>query len=294
MPAFVTPLDKNGKVNIHAVQALMDDNYARGVHGFYVCGGTGEGPLLNVQQRKAMIDAAVETGSGRGKIIIHTGSINSMDALELTRHAAKVGADGVSSVPPSFYFKYDLKETVDFYKELADNAAGLPLIVYANTQTGAGVDVNAMMAELLKIDNICGIKDTRGSYFSMWDLKQLNGGDINVINGPDEMLISGLMAGADSGIGSTYSQMPELFVQLYQQFLAGDIAGAQATQDKINKIIKVMIGWASGNIIRVIKASLNLSGFNVGDAVYPAQPLSGEMLARFKVEMEAAGYVFSR
>ena len=60
MPALITPLDKNGKVNVRAVKELMDDNYAKGVHGFYVTGGTGEGPLLSADQRKAMTDAAIE------------------------------------------------------------------------------------------------------------------------------------------------------------------------------------------------------------------------------------------
>lgn len=293
LPALITPLDRNGRVNRNCVKALMDHCYAAGVDGFYITGGTGEGPLLSAARRREMAEAAVEANAGRGKIIIHTGSINSEEALELTRHAARAGADGVSSVPPSFYFRYNLAETIDFYKRMAGES-GLPLLIYASSQAGTGnIDINAMMAELLKIETVCGAKDTRGSYYAMWELKQLNNGDINVINGPDEMLLGGLAAGADGGIGSTYALMPEKFVRLYRLFRAGDLAGARAVQNEMNRIISVMIRWADGNIIRACKESLKLSGFDAGNALYPAQSYPPEKLARFKAEMEAAGYRYN-
>ena len=291
MPALITPLDKNGKVNVRAVKELMDDNYAKGVHGFYVTGGTGEGPLLSVDQRKAMTDAAIEASAGRGKIIIHTGSITGTEAIELSRYAHEAGADGISSVPPSFYFKFNFEETVDYYKAMAD-VTDKPVLVYASRQVGGGCEVNALMAELLKIDNICGAKDTRGDYYAMWQLKQLNNGDVNIINGPDEMLLAGLMFGADGGIGSTYGFIPEKYFKLYSLFKAGDLAGAKAAQHEINTIISVLIKWADGNILRALKAVFELNGFEAGKAVWPARSYDAETLARFKAEMEDAGYCF--
>lgn len=149
-----------------------------------------------------------------------------------------------------------------------------------------------MVEELLKVENIVGAKDTRGNYYKMWELKQLNGGDVNVINGPDESLLCGLMTGADGGIGATYNLMPELFVELFTAFQEGDLKHAGETQRRLNRIISVLIRWADGNIIRAIKESLRLSGYDVGCAVYPALEYSREKLAAFKREMEAAGYVY--
>ena len=93
-----------------------------------------------------------------------------------------------------FYFRYTLSETFDYYKSLADRTSR-PVLVYANPQTATGMDINAVVAELLKIENVCGVKDTRANYYQLWRLKQLEGGDINVINGPDESLLCGLMMG---------------------------------------------------------------------------------------------------
>lgn len=292
MPALVTPLDNAGKVKVEVVKQLVDYQLKKGVHGFYVLGGTGEGVLLTLEQRQAMAEAAVCANAGRGKVIIHTGSIHGRETLELTRHAQAIGADGVSSVLPSLYFGYTFEEIVGFYKDMAANT-DLPILLYA-TNNGNGLDVNQMVAELLKVENIVGVKDTRANYFKMWELKQLNGGDVNVINGPDESLLCGLTMGADGGIGSTYNLMPELFVELFAAFKQGDIKQAQAVQCRLNRVIGVLIRWSEGNIIRPIKESLRLSGFGVGAAAYPAQEYSREKLARFKAEMEAAGYVYPK
>ena len=292
LPALVTPLDKKGRVKAETVKKLVDDQLAAGVDGFYVVGGTGEGVLLSVDQREAMAEAAVAANAGRGKVIVHTGSINSGEVMELTRHATKIGADGISSILPSVYFGYSMEETIDFYKQLAANT-NLPVIVYAN-HTGNNIDINKMIDRLMAVENIAGAKDTRNHYFLMWQLKRLNGGNINVINGPDESLLCGLTMGADGGIGCNYNLMPELFVALYRKFLANDLAGAQAVQDRINRVISVTVGWSGGNIIRPVKASLRLSGYDVGSAVYPASDYSDEELKAFKRAMEEAGYVYSR
>ena len=293
MPAIITPLDENGKVNAKAVKELVEYYCSKGVNGYYVTGGTGEGPLLSAAQRMAMTDAIIEANAGRGKVIVHTGSIDGREALELSRYAHNAGADGISSVPPSFYFKFNFDETVDYYKAMAD-CTDKPVLVYASQQIGAGAEVNGLMAELLKIDNICGAKDTRGNYYAMWQLKQLNNGDINVINGPDEMLLAGLMFGADGGIGSTYGLIPEKFVKLYNLFKAGDLVGAKAAQHEINTIISVLIKWADGDILRALKAALELDGFEAGKAVWPARSYDAVTLARFKAEMEATGYRFKK
>ena len=180
-PALPTPLTANGEVDTDSACRLMCDELAQGVRGFYVAGGTGEGVLLNTAQRKAIAQTAVECCHGRAQVIIHTGSINVDEALELTRHAAEIGADAVSSILPSIYFTCSTDEIVDYYKALA-KAADLPLLIYANT-SGSGGDILSITSRLLnETDNVIGVKDTRANYYHMWLLKQLNGGDINVIN----------------------------------------------------------------------------------------------------------------
>jgi hypothetical protein len=179
----------------------------------------------------AQLDATnikVEPKNKRGKVIVHTGAINSKEVIELTKFATAAGADGISSILPSIYFQYNFNEIVRFYSDIAANT-DLPILIYAN-HTGNGVNMTQLLKELLKIDNIVGAKDTRSNYYALWDLKQLNNGDVNIINGPDESLLCGLAMGADGGIGATYGAMPELFVGIYREFKAGNIKKAQELQ----------------------------------------------------------------
>ena len=290
MPALITPLDAAGKVKKAVVKTLVDRYLDAGVDGFYSVGGTGEGVLLTIDQRKAMAEAAIEANAGRGKVIVHTGAINSLEVLELTRFATAAGADGISSIMPSIYFKYNFKETLRFYSDIAKNT-DLPILIYAN-HTGAGINMNELMAELLKIDNICGAKDTRSSNFAMWQLKQLNGGDINVINGPDEALLCGLCMGADGGIGATYGVMPELFVGIYRAYKAGDIAKAQQLQYQANKVIKVLLDFAEGSVVKPVKELLRINGIDAGYDVYPADEYTPERTKALTEALKRAGYEF--
>lgn len=288
MPALITPLDAAGKVKKAVVKTLVDRYLDAGVDGFYSVGGTGEGVLLTLDQRKAMAEAAIEANAGRGKVIVHTGAINSLEVLELTRFATAAGADGISSIMPSIYFKYNFKETLRFYSDIAKNT-DLPILIYAN-HTGAGINMNELMAELLKIDNICGAKDTRSSNFAMWQLKQLNGGDINVINGPDESLLCGLCMGADGGIGGTYSAMPELFVALYRAFKAGELDKARELQCRVNRIIQTILSFSESSCIAPMKELLKIKGIDTGAPTYPAVDFSAERKKAFIDALTEAGY----
>ncbi|MBO7742080.1 MAG: dihydrodipicolinate synthase family protein, partial [Victivallales bacterium] len=106
MPAMITPIDANGKVVEECVNRMVEDQLAAGVTGFYVTGGTGEGVLITKEQRFAMVEAVVKANRGRGKVIVHTGSINADEGIELTRQATAAGADGISSILPNIYFSF--------------------------------------------------------------------------------------------------------------------------------------------------------------------------------------------
>ena len=288
MPALITPLDEKGNVKVDTVKTLVDYYLDCGVDGFYSVGGTGEGVLLTLDQRKAMAEAAIQANAKRGKVIVHTGAINSLEVLELTRFATAAGADGISSVLPSIYFQYNFDEIVRFYSDIAANT-DLPILIYAN-HTGNGVNMTKLLERLLEIDNIVGAKDTRANYYAMWDLKQLNNGDVNIINGPDESLLCGLTMGADGGIGATYGAMPELFVGIYREFMAGNNLRARELQYQANKIIKTMLKHAGGCVIKPLKEMLRINGIDAGVDVYPAEGFTAERSKALVNDLDAVGY----
>lgn len=284
-PAIVTPLTNDFKINKMAIKQMLDYNYENGADGFYICGSTGEGPVLTTSRRKKFAEAVIEYDKGRGAIINHVGAASFEDSLALAHHAADIGCDAVSSVVPNFYFKHNENEVVEYYKRLAD-AAGIPVIAYAQGLLG-DIDVVSLMEKLMKVDNIIGVKFTLLNFYDMSRIKSLCNGDINVINGPDEMLICGLTMGADAGIGSTYNVMCREFKKLYNAFAQGNFEEARQQQFKINKVIEIIIKYG---VIRTVKHMLSYVDINAGDACLPAAALSDKEKENIKAELNSIGY----
>lgn len=284
MPALVSHFKNDGTVLKESIKANMDRNYNQGARGFYICGSTGEGPVITKEMRKEIAETVVEHSNGRGLIVNHIGAAATKDAFELARHAKECGCDAVSSVVPNFYFKHNDDEIIDFYKRVADESE-LPVIAYV--QNLLTTDSVNLMKRLIEVAGVIGCKFTLTDFYSMRRIKELNGGDINVINGPDEMLICGLSMGADAGIGSTYNLMCGEYVKLRNQFLAGDIEAARQTQYKVNKVTEILIRY---NVSRAVKYILSLDGIEAGEMAYPLSPLTEEQKVMLVKELTDVGF----
>lgn len=290
MPALITPFDKDGHVKRDTVRALMDWHLAAGMKGFYICGSTGEGPALPAFTRMEMAEVAVENAKGRGVVIDHVGAPNIWDAIALTEHATKTGVDAISSLAPTYSFKYTEDELFEYYKTIAGHT-DKPVLVYATAAMGIA-NFPRLMAKLIEIPNVIGVKFTIRDYFELRKTKEVNGGDINLINGPDETLLCGLVMGADGGIGTTYNLMPEWYVALYEAFVAGDIKAAQSYQYKVNHVTDALIRHSKIGAIRATKAALELKGFDAGNAVYPSHVFTAAEKDALKQELEQLGIEF--
>ena len=288
MPALVTPFDGEGRLLADAARGIMDWELQRGVNGFYINGATGEGLFLPEDTRNVLAELAVTVCRGRGVVIDHVGAVDPASAIRLARRAGQIGCDAISSLVPNYIASYTDDQILDYYKRLAD-ASSLPVLVYC---TGLLKSSPVEFIEkAIRIDGVIGTKFTMFNYYHMHQITELNGGDITVINGPDEMLICGLTMGADGGIGSTYNIMPEKYIDLYTRFRAGDFEGARAKQFEINKIISVLLAYGC---IPAIKEVFNIMGFGVGSVAYPGRTFDASSRAQLADELEKAGYSVSR
>lgn len=267
MPALVTPLDNNGNINKKALGELIDWQLSCGVSGFYICGSTGEGLLLEPKQRMDMLEYTLEAVNGRASVIDHIGDVDLKSTIELAKHAEKAGAAAISSIPP-IYFAYSDDDVFEFYRAVTD-ACSLPMLMYG--YPGARSISIDLVKRLMGIENIVGMKWTYNDYYGMERAKSINCGNINIINGPDESLIAGLAVGADAGIGTTYNIMPGMFVKLYNAFHSGDVVRARALQHWINNVISELLKY---NVIATTKAVLCHLGYDVGECVKPIKHLT--------------------
>lgn len=285
MSAFVSCIDENENVNEQAMRKLMQWHLKEGLSGFYLTGGTGEGPVLQKETRMEIAEIARDEVKNGASLIAHVGAIDLTTAVELARHAGQIGLDAISSVPP-FFFEYGEREIADYYKALSD-ASGLPILMYASPMSGIEITWD-MVDRLMDVPNMIGLKWTSYDYFTMHRIKELRGGNINVINGPDECLLCGLAMGADGGIGATYNVMPRLFSQIYNSFRAGDLDTARAVQYKANKLIAILLKFG---VVCGVKDILTMLGYDCGYQVYPQKRFTDEECAAFRAELETIHYM---
>lgn len=284
LPALITPIREDGTFLRRAAEEVIDYELRSPITGFYINGATGEGPVLSEKTRMEMAETAVEKLRGRGHIINHIGAPDTNAAFRLAKHAAEIGCDAISSVLPNFYFKYTTPQILDYYKRIAD-VSGLPIVVYANGLMNQNpVD---FMREVMKIDGVIGVKYTIFDYYDMHRITELNGGNINVLNGPDEMLLCGLVMGADGGIGTTYNIMPGWFCELYDSYRAGQLEKAREVQFRINRVIEIIRRYPTS--IPAVKEIFRYRGIDAGQAAYPARVYTAEESAALRRELQEAG-----
>lgn len=285
--AIFSVYDENLNVKKDTVYKMVDYQLNNSLDGFYVGGNTGECTTLPAKTRKQMLDAVVEANDGRGKIMAHIGAGHFDEVMDLLEHANEKKIDAIASLPPSLQSYYGHNETIEYYKALAKNSK-YPVYAYVTPVTMQHSELYSFTKELSEIDNIAGLKVTIPDYFRFSLINQIDGGRLNNLNGPDEMLIAGLSIGADGGIGTTYNVLPKVVSNIYSNFKKGDMKTALSYQLKLNNYIKTMFDL--GVNIGVWKASLGLLGFDMGYTVFPATPVSEEKISKMKSALEKIGF----
>lgn len=287
MPALVSPLNTDETVNLSVLRQLVEHFLKKGANGFYLAGATGEGLALNPNERRKLAECAVEAVGGRVPCIVQVASTDFGEAVRLAKHAERIGASAISSTPPIF-FRYDEDDVYNYYKALSD-AVHIPIMIYNSPLAGFPISP-AFAARMFEIDCVTSIKWTSSDYFGLMQLKQLTCGEMDIMNGPDEMLLMGLSAGADGGIGTTYNFMLTHFLSVYRAFCSNDMEKAQEYQNKITAIIGALRSVKGCPSIPASKALLEEAGFAVGDAAFPMKKLSEEKKKELVSTLTAAGW----
>ena len=265
LPAVVTPFDDGERFDAAAFERLLERLYAQGVHGVYACGSTGEGLLQSVGQRKQIAELAVRCSPKGKQVILHVGANNTRDAVELTRHAARIGVHAVSSLPPAG--GYSFAEIRAYYQAIAA-VSDVPVLVYYFPEICPTVSSTEEILELCQIPNVVGLKFTD---FDLYKMSILRRHGHVVFNGRDEVLVAGRLMGANGGIGSFYNLVPELFLQVYELTESRRWNEARAIQDRINELIEIVLRFPS---IPAIKTMLAWSGLDCGQCLKPRRALT--------------------
>jgi len=267
LPAIITPFNSEGDVELEYLRNVARFQLDKGVHGFFVCGSAGEGPLMSTEEREAVAKALIDEVAGQVPVIVHVGSTNTKEAIELSRHAEKSGAAAVGVVSP-FYFKPDPEGLIEHYGLIAESVS-IPVLAY-NIPSLTGFNITPdIVTRLWGIGNIAGVKDSSGNLIQVREIIENKPKDKTVINGADNLLFAALMVGVDAQISGIANVVPELLVELYNAYKKGEYEKALSLQSKINAVKRAV----EGPPIAPIKAALEMRGVRAGLPKRPLRPL---------------------
>ncbi len=222
--AIVTPF-KNGKFDEKAYSKLIEWHIAQGTHGIVPCGTTGEASTLGFEEHYRVIEVAVKTARKRVPIIAGTGANATDEAIELTRKAQELGADGALLVTP-YYNKPTQEGLYRHYKAVA-KAVKIPLVLYNVPGRTAVNLLPATVARLAEFKNIVAIKEATGDLKQVSEVIRLCGDRITVLSGDDFTVLPLLALGGKGVISVTANIAPKAMAALCNAWEKGDIKKAR-------------------------------------------------------------------
>jgi 4-hydroxy-tetrahydrodipicolinate synthase len=284
--ALVTPFTADGtEIEVRAVGAHVDRLVEAGVHGLVPGGSTGEFTALTLQERKQLTEVCVKAADGRVPVIAGTGALSTVETVELSRHAAEVGAAALMVVPP-FYDAPTIDEIRSHLAAVHD-ASKLP-IVYYNIPSASGVKLTpAEIASLAEIEGVEYLKDTSGDAVALSELLLAHSDRITAFNGWDTLTFFGLASGSKGTVWGATNVIPELSMQLWDAVaVRGDLAEGRRLWAKIWPVCNFLESY---NYAAAVKTGLQLIGRPAGPVRAPFALLDDEARAEFTTVLTAAG-----
>ena len=228
--ALVTPF-KNGSLDESAFRALVDWQISEGTNGLVPVGTTGESPTLSHREHMQAVEWCVQQANGRVPVIAGAGSNSTQEAIELSRHAEKAGADAVLIVTP--YYNKPTQEGLYQHFKAINDAIGIPIIIY-NIPARSVVDMSVeTMKRLFALKNIAGVKDATANVIRVSQQRAAMGPDFNQLSGEDGTALGFMAHGGHGCISVTSNVAPRLCADFQRACLKGDYAAALKLQDKL-------------------------------------------------------------
>lgn len=285
-----TPFAKSGSVDLGKIERLAASLTANKVAGAFVCGTTGEGVSMTVAERMKVAERWQACAGPKLRVIVHVGHTSLGDCRALAAHAQKIGAAAVGCMAPFCFKPKKAEDLAAFLAEVAAAAPDLPFYYY-HIPCVTGVTVPALdllKAAADKIPNLAGVKFTDENLMDYAACVRFEGGRYDVLFGRDEILLAGLALGAQGAVGSTYNYAAPIYNRLIAAFKRGDLAAAQAAQDRANAMIGVLHRF--GGSPAVGKAFMRLAGLSCGASRLPLRPLTEAQEEALRAEAEAVGF----
>ncbi len=284
MVAMVTPF-RDGEVDETKLRDLVEFHVKNGTDGVVPCGTTGESPTLSHAEHKRVVEIVIEAVAGRIPVIAGTGSNSTAEAIDMTVHAAKAGADAALLVSP-YYNRPTQQGLHEHFRAIAEAAPGLPLILY-NIQGRTAVNIETdTLKRLSEIPNIVGVKEASGSLDQMTSVILACGPDFTVVSGDDSLTLPLMAVGGRGVISVVANFLPKEVAELTHAALEGDWKRARELHWKLFPVCRAM--FVETNPIPV-KEAMAMLGMIRAEWRLPMCPMSDANRERLRKVLAQAG-----
>lgn len=268
--AIITPFNDDDTVNYEEFGRIIDDQIANSTDAIIVCGTTGESSTMPDEEHVSVIKYCVDKVEGRVPVIAGTGSNCTREAVNMSKKAEEVGADGLLCVTP-YYNKCTQDGLYEYYKAISD-AVNIPIIMYnVPSRTGTTIQPETAVRIAKEVKNVVAIKEASGNISAVAKLASLANGCIDIYSGNDDQVLPILSLGG-KGVISVWSHVaPKKVHDMVYAFLDGDIETAQKLQLEAIDVIGAL--FCEVNPIPV-KAAMNMLGYKVGTVRAPLTELT--------------------
>jgi len=282
--AIVTPF-KDNKIDEEKLKSLVEYHVSNGTNGILPCGTTGESPTLNHEEHQRVIQICIDTAKGRIPILAGTGSNSTAEAVSLTQHAAKAGANAALIVTP-YYNKPSQEGLYRHFKMVADSA-GIPIILYNIAgRTARNIETPTMARLAQDCKNIIGVKEASGSLDQMQAVKAACPENFLLFSGDDALTLPILSIGGVGVISVAANIIPKDVLALIDAYNKGKTDEAQKIHYKMLPLIKAL--FLDTNPIPV-KIAMGLMGLCSNELRLPLCPMSPESLSKLKNALKEYG-----
>lgn len=286
-----TPMKEDGSLNLEVIPGYYEMLVANKVTGAFICGSTGEGVSLTLEEKKEVAEAWASAAKGNAdfKIITLVGGTCIKDAIELAKHAEKTGLHAIAFTAP-FYFKpAGVKQLAECCKTIADEVPEMPFYYYHIPVLNG---VNFPMIELLQhasnaIPNFAGIKYTHEDFMDFLSCLRFENGKYNMLWGRDENMLASLVLGSRGAVGSTYNYAAPLYNAMIEAYNKGAIEEARQLQQQSIDMIS-LLGKYGG--IATGKAYMKLVHVDCGKFRLPVKNMNDSDFELFRKDTEKINF----
>lgn len=282
--AIVTPF-KDNKIDEKTLKDLIEFHLKNGTNGFVPCGTTGESPTLSFEEHDRVIELTIQAARGRVPVIAGTGSNSTAEAIMLTKHAEKAGADASLQVSP-YYNRPTQKGLYLHFKAIADSV-NIPIILYnIASRTGVNIEPETIAKLASTCKNIVGVKEASGSLDQMSRIQALCPENFLLISGDDSLTLPLLAIGGVGVISVVANIIPKDVSLMVEEFKKGNIKKAEELHYKMLHLTKTL--FIETNPIPV-KTAMGLMGLCSPDLRLPLCSMEEANLEKLKKALKDYG-----